>query len=322
MLLLKTLVGAGLLCALLLFQQDKAQRDVSFNLSSDSRSVLFNSAGDGGSGIYALDLPTSRVRELRHSSTREDAPAFAPDGRRIIYTAASPESTVSHICTYSSVDKTHKQLTNAVGVYDDMASFSSDGTQIVFARALLHRPYSMGGWTWDHWDIYVMRSDGTGVRRLTSGEYYMVSPPRFAPDNQTVVFDANHGEANEPTVDIFKVGFTGKDPAKPLTRNGHSSEPVFTPDGRHIIYISDAAIAYDYEVWSMDRDGEHPIQLTNEHSFLHSPLVMQDGKHFLALADKTRAIRYDLYEFNMDGTHPRRVADNTLFDDPTLWKPK
>ena len=40
MLLLKTLVGAGLLCALLLFQQDKAQRDVSFNLSSDSRSVL------------------------------------------------------------------------------------------------------------------------------------------------------------------------------------------------------------------------------------------------------------------------------------------
>ena len=49
---------------------------------------------------------------------------------------------------------------------------------------------------------------------------------------------------------------------------------------------------------------------------------MQDGKHFLALADKARAIRYDLYEFNMDGTHPRRVADNTLFDDPTLWKPK
>ena len=322
MLLLKIIVGAGLLCAFLLFQQDKAQRDLSFNLSSDSRSVLFNTVGDGGSGIYALDLPTSKVRELRHSRTQEDAPAFAPNGRQIIYTAASPGSTVSHIYTYSSADKTRKQLTNAARVYDDMASFSADGTQIVFARALLHRPYSMGGWTWDHWDIYVMRSDGTGVRRLTSGEYYMVSPPRFAPDNQTIVFDANHGESNEPTVDVFKVGLTGKDPVKPLTRNGHSSEPTFTPDGKHIIYVSDAAVAYDYEVWSMDHDGGHPTQLTNEHSFLHSPLVMQDGKHFLVLADKARAIRYDLYEFDIDGTHPRRVADNTLFDRPLYWKLK
>ena len=203
-----------------------------------------------------------------------------------------------------------------------MASFSADGTQIVFARALLHRPYSMGGWTWDHWDIYVMRSDGTGVQRLTSGEYYMVSPPRFAPDNRTVVFHANHGESGDLATDVFEVGLTGKGALKPLTQNGHSAEPVFTPDGKHIVYISDAAVPFDYEVWSMDRDGGHPVQLTNEHSYLEHPLVTRDGKHFLVLADKERAIRYDLYEFDIDGTHPHLLADSTLFDNPLHWKPK
>ena len=319
---LVTGVAVGLVGASWLFYQEKSRQDVAFALAPDGKSIVFSTDSAGGNGLRMLDLVSMRSHDLTRSSGRKDTPAFSPDGHQIIYAAVSPGSTASHIYTYSLADQTCKRLTSAAGVYDDMASFSADGTQIVFARALLHRPYSMGGWTWDHWDIYVMRSDGTGVRRLTSGEYYMVSPPRFAPDNQTIVFDANHGESNEPTVDVFKVGLTGKDPVKPLTRNGHSSEPTFTPDGKHIIYVSDAAVAYDYEVWSMDHDGGHPTQLTNEHSFLHSPLVMQDGKHFLVLADKARAIRYDLYEFDIDGTHPRRVADNTLFDRPLYWKLK
>ena len=43
----------------------------------------------------------------------------------------------------------------------------ADGTEIVFARAYRHRPYSMGGWTWDDWDVCVVQSNGTKVRRVT-----------------------------------------------------------------------------------------------------------------------------------------------------------
>ena len=319
---LATGVAAGLAVASWLFYQENSRQDVAFALAPDSKSIVFSAAGVGGSDLYRLDLANMKSDDLIHSTVREDTPAFSPDGNRIVYAAASSRSTVSHIYAYSPADKTREQLTSTMGVYDDMPSFSTDGTQIVFARALLHRPYSMGGWTWDHWEIYVMRSDGTGVRRLTSGKYYMVSPPKFAPDGQTVVFAPQNPASGTDTMNVLQVDLRGKELLKSLTKDGHSSSPTFTPDGKHIVYVSDAAIPFDYELWSMDYDGTHPVQLTNEHSYLENPIVTGDGKHILALADKNRASRYDLYEFAIDGTHPRRVADNTLFDKPLYWKPK
>lgn len=315
-------VAIGLVGISWLFYQEKLRQDVAFALAPDGKSIVFSTDSAGGSGLRMLDLVSMRSHDLTRSNGRKDTPAFSPDGHQIIYTAVSPGSTASHIYTYSLADQTRKRLTSAVGVYDDMASFSADGTQIVFARALLHRPYSMGGWTWDHWDIYAMRSDGTGIRRLTSGEYYMVSPPKFAPDGQTIVFAPDDSASGISTTNVLKVDLRGKKSPWPLTKDGHSSSPTFTPDGKHIIYISDATIPYDYELWSMDYDGTHPVQLTHEHSYLESPVVTRDGKHILVLADKNRAIRYDLYEFDIDGTHPRRVADNTLFDRPLYWKLK
>ena len=320
--LLATGAVVGLVGASWLFYQEKSRQDVAFALAPDGKSIVFSAAGVGGSDLYMLDLVNMKSDDLIRSTVREDMPAFSPDGSRIVYAAASPRSTVSHIYAYSSTDKTRKQLTGTMGVYDDMPSFSTDGTQIVFARALLHRPYSMGGWTWDHWDIYVMRSDGTGARRLTYGEYYTVSPPKFAPDGQTIVFAPQGSDPGTDTTNVLQVDLRGKKLPRPLTKDGHSSSPTFTPDGKHIVYICDASVPFDYELWSMNYDGTHPVQLTNEHSYLENPVVTCDGKHILALADKNRASRYDLYEFAIDGTHPRRVADNTLFDQPLYWKPK
>ena len=325
-------VGIGLVGVSLLFYQGKSlfyqeksrQDDVTFDLTPSGKSIIFNAAGTGGNALYTLDLLTLKVHDLTHSPVLENAPTFSPDSRRIVYAAAPTGSQSTHLYTYSLADKTRKQLTDNTAVYDDMASFSADGTQIVFARASLHRPYSMGGWTWDHWDIYAMRSDGTGLHRLTSQQYYTVFHPRFAPNSKAIVYSAISGGvgAGALATDIFQVGLTGKGLPKPLTSNGHSSAPVFTPDGNYIVYICDATTPYDYEIWSMGHDGTHPVQLTSEHSYLLNPVVMPDGKHILAFADKDRAIRYDLYEFDIDGTHPRRLADSTLFDNPLHWKPK
>ena len=305
-----------------LSHQEKNQRHITLNASPDSQSVVFNAGGEGSNGIYALDLSTMKVQSLMHPQFTVGTPTFSPDGRRIIYAGKSNAAQASHLYTCSLAGKPSRQLTDTAGIYDDMASYSADGRRIVFARALRHRPYSMGGWTWDHWDIYAMQADGTGLRRLTSGQYYQVSPPKFALDGKTILFAADHDDSGTLQTDVFTVKSVGGQAPQPLTGNGHCWNPVFTSDGGHILYVSDVTVPFDYEIWSMDADGEHPTQLTNEHCYLEYPVATGDGKHILALSDKGRSTRYDLYEFDIDGKHPRRIADSGLFDDPLQWKLK
>ncbi len=132
--------------------------NVAFDISPDGEHIVF-SAADGD--LYSLHLKTLHVLRLTKTDATETTPTFSPDGRSIAYAADVQGSKERLIFVRSMDGKQVQQLTNNPDASDFMPSYSPDGSQIVFARAHLHRPYSMGGWTWDDWDAYVIKSDGT-----------------------------------------------------------------------------------------------------------------------------------------------------------------
>jgi TolB protein len=284
--------------------------------------------------LFVMNADGSGARSLTGTETDVRTPAFAPDGKSIIYTANTQAMTVTHepgdqIFITSIEGGNARQLTKNNFQNTDPV-FSPDGSFIAFKRALRHRGRSMGGYTWDQWDVYVMNSDGTNERRLTSKEFNYTSTPRFTPDGKRLVFSADLSQfeidnkgvksLKSSNTDLFFVDLNRSGELGMLTDNAHapskdssnnkplSSQPTISPDGSRIVYISDRVHAYDYEICAMNSDGSNLRVLTQTGSYNSSPQFAPDGKSILFRSDMARDNTYELWRVEADGTNARRLV--------------
>ena len=95
---------------------------------------------------------------------------------------------------YAVKDGHLNQLTEDPG--DTEPSFSPDGRAILFSRA---------------GDIFTVRADGSGLRRLTSGTT-LDTAPVVSPNGRVVVFERR--AANGAPADLYTVGSNGGGPGR------------------------------------------------------------------------------------------------------------
>lgn len=284
--------------------------------------------------LFMMNSDGSGARSLTGDQTDVRTPAFAPDGKYIIYTANPKAMTITHepgdqIFITTVEGGNTRQLTKNNYQNGDPV-FSPDGSLVVFKRALTHRGRSMGGYTWDDWDVYVMNSDGTNERRLTSKEFNYTSSPRFTPDGKRLVFSADFSlyrtdskglkSLISSTTDLYFVDLNRPGELGKLSDNTHakgeggenkepvSSQPTISPDGASIAFISDRVHAYDYEVCAMDSDGSNLRVLTRTGSYNSTPNFAPDGKSILFRYDMERDNTFELWRVEADGTNVRRLV--------------
>ncbi len=111
---------------------------------------------------------------------------------------------------------------------DSSPSYSPNGRLIVFSSN--RDPGETRGV-----HIYVMKSDGSGIKQLTSGDFYD-SNPSFSPSGKLVVFD--RGGPQGRVTHIFSVSTDGSGLRQISDEAGSDSDPVFTPNGRLIVFVS------------------------------------------------------------------------------------
>lgn len=300
-----------------------AQGQIAFDVSPDGETIVF-SAADGD--LYSQNLKTRAVLRVTNTKEIEITPRFHPDGTGLVFARELPETDGSSIFASALDGKQVRQLTRDPNVFDSSPAYSADGSKIAFARAHRHRAYSLGGDTWDQWDLYVMNSDGTNLRRITRQEYYTLAAASFSIDGDTVIFSAVFtGERLIST--IFEVDAGGRelpmvpprDPPRPGRYAAWGSDPHLSPDGRRVTFISDRNYAYQYDIFVMDRDGSSgvPIDVTSTVSkYNQSPVFTPDGKGILFLtarkwASGNRPV-LSLWQVDTDGNNPRCVATSDL----------
>ncbi len=148
---------------------------------------------------------------------------------------------------------------------DQEPSWSADGRRLAFARASVN-PCRRNVWT--------MRADGTHQRQVTHGPAYEGSPS-FSPSGRGIVMVRDG--------DIFKVRTDGTKSVR-LTRGQGARNPVFSPDGRRIVFNGEAWNKSKNGIWSMLRDGTHKRLLAREYSgggIYYHPDFDPDGSHIV-----------------------------------------
>ena len=160
-------------------------------------------------------------------------------------------------------------------------------------------------------EIYTVREDGTGTRRLTSGPGEQTEPS-WSPDGRRIVFAAGPLER----IEVMRADGSG---AHRVTGDNGEIEPAWSPGGAWIVYVRKSSVLPVREVWIVRPDGTGKRELTSLAASASRPAWSPDGKR-IAFADDARG-SFDIYTIGIGGKGLRRVTSSQSGDFEPAWSP-
>lgn len=193
--------------------------------------------------IFSSNRDGSDIQQLTSAEGYDAEGSYSPDGKLIVYSTNKDaygrklskeeqqkmEVDPSYFCELyiMNADGSEKrQLTDVPG-YDGGPFFSPDGERVIWRR------FSEDGHTAD---VYTMNIDGTDEKRLT--DFGCLSwAPYYHPSGDYIVWAANkEGYSN---FEIYMTDVEGlKEPIRVTFTDGFDGLPVFSPDGKTLVWTS------------------------------------------------------------------------------------
>ncbi|MFY0583236.1 LpqB family beta-propeller domain-containing protein [Cystobacter fuscus] len=149
-------------------------------------------------------------------------------------------------------------------------SVSPDGTRVAFVSSREGDP-----------ELYVMKADGTDVRRLTHFPREDMAP-RWSPDGQWISFLSDR--EGRTRLYVMKPDGTQLRPVSGGATVGEEREPAWSPDGRRLAFVAAAKEPKDPKetkarIWVVDVAGGEPVALTRGQAVEDQPAWSPEGKH-------------------------------------------
>jgi Tol biopolymer transport system component len=161
--------------------------DYNASFSADGKWIVFTSERSGSADIYRIHPDGDGLERLTDYQGFDDQAALSPDGSTLAF-VSTREGGFANIWLLDLAARQYRPLakTNA-GSF--RPSWSPDGKWIVFTSDReTQRAHWDGGWEWiQSLAIYVVRSDGTSLRRLTPIDGYAGSP-KWSSDGRRLIF--------------------------------------------------------------------------------------------------------------------------------------
>jgi len=186
----------------------------------DSRSLIYNKSGDDA-GIYKINADGTGYTKLISSNNKIGHPSVAPDNETILFQKKiiSTDKNVL-VLKYSNGDE--KILTDSLYNSTD-GSYHPTGNLVAFTSEDHH----------GNLDIYIIKTDGTGKKRLTVDESYDYSP-HWSPEGSRILF-TSHREGHP---NIYIMNIDGSDKRNLTPGPGEEFSAAWASDGQRIIYSS------------------------------------------------------------------------------------
>jgi Tol biopolymer transport system component len=162
-----------------------------------------------------------------------------------------------------------------------------------------------------NYDVWVMRADGSGRRRITRN----AAPDYFAgwsPDGTRLVFTSDRGGE-----DLYTIRADGTDERRLTQDPGPDWGASWSPDGRSIAFAGNAQGNLEIEL--VDPAGGVRHALTNDPERDYDPAWSPDGTKIAFTSERDG--NANVYVMNADGTGLTRLTDDPSGDWRPAWSP-
>ncbi|MEO0448595.1 MAG: peptidase M28, partial [Verrucomicrobiota bacterium] len=266
--------------------------------NADGTKIIFQSEREPDNPfyqIYLLDLETGDLERVSPGSGKTTCAWIHPSGKKVLYasTHEDPKAVKKQeeefamrnsgkerryswdydpsyeIYEFDLTTRQTKNLTGALG-YDAEGSYSPDGTRIAFAsNRSAHTkpsPLSSEDLTWFKlnpsfaMDLYLMNSDGTGLRQLTTAPGYD-GGPFFNADGSEVCWRRFNRKGTQ--AEIYRMPLETGEEIQLTSLGAMSWAPYFHPSGEYLIFNSNLEGFANFELYLVDSAGiKEPVRVT------------------------------------------------------------
>ncbi|MCH8830659.1 MAG: PD40 domain-containing protein, partial [Planctomycetes bacterium] len=163
--------------------------------SPDGRKIVFQSNDRGNTDIYLMVVGSGKAKRLTSHKTHDTYPAWSPDGKTIAFTSGRGNSEMGDDIYLMNADGSNvRRLTRGIEG-SRYPAWSPDGKSIAFSAPAspgprLIRDFSQIKPDTFFADIYIAKSDGTGIRKITNGKAVSMWPA-WSPDGKQIAFCSN-----------------------------------------------------------------------------------------------------------------------------------
>ena len=254
------------------------------------RRMTFDILKDKAVGnLWTVNANGSNHQKLTSRESEEYGATWSPDGDRLAFISSTEEG--SEIYIYWKNTSKYAKISQLEGSPSNL-SWSSNGTDLAFtmkvktlAPVLVKMPKKPKGAKWaktaritdrlyhesdgkgyidpGFTHVFLISSEGSGVSKLTSGDFNHRGPLSWSKDNSKIYFTSNRSESWEyefRNSEIYSVNVIDQKISSLTDRDGPDSNPKGSPNGKHIAYLGyqDKVQAYQNTQLSiMDTNGDN-----------------------------------------------------------------
>ncbi len=220
--------------------------DSSPSVAPNRKTIVFSSDRSGRFALWIVNIDGGRPRPLTPSGGSDTNPSYSPDGKWIVFTCQRHGN--SDICIVTSRGTDRRNLTNDSAT-ELNASWSPDSKKVVYDRIAGAKS-----------DIWMIGPKGGTALDITPNSPLNELDPSLSASGQ-LAFDAMDAKGS---YDIYVTKPGSTQATKLTTDPAEDSVPVYSPDGKKLLFVS--ARTGEYEIFEMNADGSNQHDVSNNSS--------------------------------------------------------
>ena len=270
-------------------------------------SILYISEKDGNPEIYSMDKNGNNNLRLTNSSKEENNPKLSPDGNNISF--ISTKNSIRELWMMDFEGNQEKLLSRKGESVEDFF-WSPDSTKISYKGKSADGQHDI--------NVYSV-SDGT-INEVTNNSS-IEKLGNWSPDGEWIVYSVIKTDQmlddGDNRVGIFKKNPQGVDEVR-LTENFEDHDPLWSPDGKHIAFLSTRG-GDDLDIYVINADSKEETNITvsqgNDYDYYWSP----DGKRIVFISEREDNPEIFVADISLN-EKPVRLTDNMSTESSPIWK--